>query len=96
MHTPGPWRHEPDNINTYLNPEFPDAYCGAIMGDDNMVVAVVIDDETPGAANARLIAAAPELLEALDGALAQATFEKHAFRPWQDQARAAIAKATGD
>lgn len=46
-------------------------------------------------ANARLIAAAPDLLEALESALTAAEFEKHPARPWHSQARAAIAKARG-
>ena len=65
-HTRKPWRHEPSNRSGYANPEFPDAYCGTIMGDDNMVLAVVIDDKVPGKANARLIAATPDLLEACE------------------------------
>lgn len=44
----------------------------------------------------RLISAAPELLEALESALATATFEQHPHRAWHDQAHAAIAKATGE
>jgi hypothetical protein len=46
-------------------------------------------------ANARLIAAAPELYEALESAMKTAEFEKHPFRPWHDRARAALAKAIG-
>jgi hypothetical protein len=46
--------------------------------------------------NARLIAAAPELLEALKSALQTAEFERHPHRGWQDEARRAIAKAEGD
>lgn len=44
-----------------------------------------------GAANANLMAAAPELLEALEGVLRVADRETDEF----DAARAAIAKATG-
>ena len=47
-------------------------------------------------ANARLIAAAPELLEALEDALSTIDFERHKFRPWQAKARQAIAKAKGE
>lgn len=43
------------------------------------------------AANARLIAAAPELLEALEAAL----HNDGGYHAWKEQARAAIAKATG-
>ena len=45
-------------------------------------------------ANARLIAAAPELLDALMSAMQTAEFEHHPERPWHHKARAAIAKAT--
>jgi hypothetical protein len=46
-------------------------------------------------ANARLIAAAPELLEALQDAMKVAIHEEHPFRSWHNKAKAAIAKATG-
>lgn len=46
-------------------------------------------------ADARLIAAAPDLLEALCAALKTATFEEHQFRTWHEQARSAISKAIG-
>lgn len=37
-----------------------------------------------------------KLEEALNSALKIAEFENHPWRPWHDQARAAIAKATGE
>ncbi len=46
-------------------------------------------------ANARLIAAAPELLEALKDAIQTAGLEKHPFRPWHLTAREVIKKAEG-
>lgn len=51
-------------------------------------------DEDECRANARLIAAAPELLEALESALKTAEFQKDPFRSWHEEARRAIAKAT--
>lgn len=87
-HTPGPWEVGRAMRN--------DQEC--IVGDVDSVVAFM-PDETIGCtfipANARLIAAAPELLDALialyDDAL-ELDIEK---RPLYVAARAAIAKATG-
>ena len=56
---------------------------------------------TAGPANSKLIAAAPEMLEALRFTLAQLenmttdAFSKGADKPIRDMARAAIAKAEG-
>lgn len=54
--------------------------------------AISFPTSTEGQANARLIAAAPNLLEALEAA-----FEMHVSQhpKWEAIARAAIAKATG-
>ena len=92
-HTPGPWHV--------------DTYCGkqAVLDEHSGVVA----ERVPKQADAALIAAAPELLEALQAALdaldADATrapmnpTSARAAQGWMrgkfgDQARAAIAKAT--
>lgn len=94
-HTPGPW----SRVGTFVH----------ALSDDgaNQFCALVQDAHTPTQvleANARLIAAAPELLEALQQTLAQCL-------AWQGepneysceihskiirQARAAIAKALGE
>lgn len=50
-------------------------------------------------ADARLIAAAPELLEALRGLLSEANSASkplHEYSEWSNKARSAIAKATGE
>lgn len=78
QHTPGPWRFEE---STKTIRAVPQNYWLATM--DSWDGAV--DHE----ANARLIAAAPDLLEALELALVATDGN------WEDRARAAIAKARG-
>jgi hypothetical protein len=73
--TPGPWHATPGHYET-------NTY---IRSNDLTLVATV-----PDGANARLIAAAPDLLEALRGVLRVADRATDEF----DAARAAIAKAT--
>jgi hypothetical protein len=55
MHTPGPWKI--------------DELCGSIEGADGHTIAFIVgewfEQVNPAPANARLIAAAPNLLEAL-------------------------------
>lgn len=66
-HTPGPWRLIRNQFSEYCSTEFCEM---AIMsgGDMNMIVAGVVSDcIEEHQSNARLIAAAPELLEALIG-----------------------------
>jgi len=86
QHTPGPWR-----VNDWGEPEYLDGmkaqYIINAKGEDRTAVVF-------GQANARLIAAAPELLEALRSILPLAVHtspEDVAVHT----ARAAIAKATG-
>ncbi len=87
--TPGPWVVERAD----------DAYCIASVG--NLVVmpssGEVKHDNTE--ADARLISAAPDLLEALEMIVAEAdSYTARTGKPvynWLDQARAAIAKAKG-
>ena len=90
QHTPGPWVISPDSITTVME-----------VGPLKRFIAHATDlsvkcsskeyDERD--ANARLIAAAPELyellIEAMDG-----TKGSHTVM-WQEKRRAAIAKATG-
>ena len=83
-HTKGPW----DLHATAGNHDF------SIYGDDGKDIALVRDFHE---ANARLIAAAPELLEALDALLWAAAEKtlKQKEEIWE-QARRAIAKANGE
>jgi hypothetical protein len=91
MHTPGPWRYT----------ERRDPYSGSptysILAGDYVWLADVLAAAThEGTDNARLIAAAPELLSALIGMLDM--FEQRLFGAAVGRcaaAREAIAKATG-
>lgn len=95
QHTPGPWRiHSTDD--------------GLVMADKNTRIASMfgVPGDVYGFANARLIAAAPELLAALIDAesamfhvLADdgfaTPFDQKAMKDAMQAARAAIAKARG-
>lgn len=81
-HTPGPWR-----VDAHMN----------VMYRDGLVAFPCISGGFPQEANARLIAAAPELLEALIGLMELESRGRimPIGKEW-DAARAAIAKATGE
>jgi len=89
-HTPGPWRIDPIKAHANGNRR--------IMAEQCTTVAVVPEHL---AADARLIAAAPDLLEALQEVCARLLYRgvsTNAGRPDRtalEIARAAIAKATG-
>ena len=86
-HTPGPWRALESKSSQHQ----------VWKGDDHIASAWGTD--VPGdeqLANARLIAAAPELLDALKRIVSVASVELTGRRDdVLEQARAAIAKATG-
>ena len=99
QHTPAPWSVEVDHSSN--SPEFIRTYVDGEMYD----LASVLCDETGNAtANARLIAAAPDLLAAAQCALADfegilPEFDPEREHPaWETLAelRAAITKATGE
>jgi hypothetical protein len=97
--TPGPWEHD-------FASGIRDGHAALIeyfvrrYGDDVAIAADIVnpDTGTPSEANARLIAAAPELLEALEAFVA---WHSNPAMPHNDiveiteKARAAIAKARG-
>jgi hypothetical protein len=94
-HTPAPWKFVPDC----------EYEVGYLFGADEKFICDFVTDPSP--ANARLIAAAPDLLEALksfsdyvhveqsstDGAV---TYSTTTINHFAFMARAAIAKATGE
>lgn len=87
-HTPGPWEAcEPGDYGDYHG------QCVVILGDDKRV-AVVLGEDAEAVANARVMAAAPELLWSLrwimQGIAGCERDDKY------QAARAAIAKATGE
>lgn len=93
-HTEGPWS---------LNKQYADIEVRG-PADSGVLIAVMspwgiaADTPSPQEANARLIAAAPELLEALQLVVDKLGSDFELYREQQfaiDTARAAIAKATG-
>lgn len=80
-HTPGPWSIDDDGIIV------------SQFGDVAQVAGTVADDET--LPNQRLLAAAPELLAALEAAIGAHDGNWDQGQGWEKKARAAIAKAKG-
>ena len=88
-HTQGPWTYEQISNNAY------------VIDENGSAVMLYRNPDDEMKANARLIAAAPELLEALRGMVA---LEEENLRSGDDidvcfeleSARAAIAKAKGE
>lgn len=79
-HIPVPWTYEPGDSME----------CGGIWAPARMVCDFI---EDPNEADARLIAAAPDLLDALQSVLAN-SLDSQGLADAHKQARAAIAKAT--
>jgi hypothetical protein len=82
-HSPGPWRFEPHSVDS----NYMLIYCSNTPGEGDHVRGYC------GAANARLIAAAPDLLQALQELL---NANPGTENKWTLAANAAIAKATGE
>ena len=97
-HTPGPWTVTADGAGWYIE-------CAPERGHSVAYIMAEIGEEDPDTsddekeANARLIAAAPDLLEALQwlvDILPDPDLDNDELqRTWTRRARAAIAKATG-
>lgn len=94
-HTPGPWAYA-------TGPSLKGRYHTVEDADENMVCECYEGTEETDEANARLITAAPELLEALEAVIAaKDQFDKDGTfdldqDAWEASARAAIAKARGE
>jgi hypothetical protein len=94
-HTPGPWRaeHQPFGSAIYVG--------GGKTIATAHGSAAITKEELPHAENARLIAAAPDLLSALNAILPsyRTQVEKHGGFDWEHewlaQASEAVAKAEG-
>lgn len=105
-HTPGPWWPSKDSagvwgVRTIRSLDYPDEVGGEWGAYVCMGIGDHTSDRTRGneEANARLIAAAPDLLEALRDLMGWIPGEAHwhtkAPSEALERARAAIAKATG-
>ena len=84
-HSLGPWFSQYDDNGFYK------------IGSEavGLNIAFTFGEYDTDEANARLIAAAPDLLKVLEVIVAT-EHERHGYNPfWTDQARAAIAKAKG-
>ena len=88
MHTPGPWINDGTTISARPDPENSATYVAPICTMD--------EDWTPEilAANARLIASSPALLELCERALR--ALSEDDFPGLRDDLRAAITQATGE
>ena len=91
-HTPGPWEQVADSIKSRTA----DCVVVRLPAQTDRV-----GDESPEQikrwdADARLIAAAPDLLEAVQGALDVSSQGLRLGENWQTYVRAAIAKAKGE
>jgi hypothetical protein len=96
-HTPGPWRL--DNNIAYGWKTNPFSITVRKRGVHSTTVANIPAKQTisrdEAEANARLIAAAPDLLDALMTVPQGLLWSDDDLWRWHDKARAAIAKATG-
>lgn len=90
-HTPGPWE-----ITRSFDPGYKNISAPKHTALAQVVWCMEDEERSPMCeANAHLIAAAPELLEALEALVADESKEYIPTRLW-DAARAAIAKAKGE
>lgn len=108
-HTPGPWRHAKEairhangvvqtfNPDTVLTEDGELAICQVYGMPINTTLEDIAGDPrwADGLANARLIAAAPDLLAVVEE-IGNHLYEKQDYFRVREMARAAIAKAKGE
>jgi hypothetical protein len=104
-HTPGPWRISNGNFANLIegysgrhHGEWDDGFRAVASAQHCEPTGNYVNERENAEANARLIAAAPELLEAcslLLEALRSSNVSNGLIRSAEDAARAAIAKARG-
>jgi hypothetical protein len=85
-HTPGPWRFA---LGAFNNPSHDDKSGAIVAGEDEWNIAEVCGDVWEHEANARLIAAAPELLELLRES------QDYIGGDWRERREALIARVEG-
>ena len=94
QHTPEPWL-----VETFMRPKGEVTQVAAFSEDGNRILCCVVESFKK-IEDARLISAAPELLEALIMCCQSMSSVLPDFNPFDqaayDKARAAIAKATGE
>lgn len=89
-HTPGPWRHEPTNG---ANLSYVAVSCDLVANGSTVVIGQCAGPDRE--ANARMIAAAPELLDALQVVRMSRVWHGMSEQ-LQELIKLAIAKATGE
>ena len=97
-HTPGPWKVEYGHRSNYPH-QIVSTTIKDRMGRSQIITtwgAIAIKSSDEGQANARLIASAPDLMDAIEQALDDMRGDGlFVCQATKDQLRAAIAKATG-
>ena len=92
-HTPGPWKLVPAKNPSY---NFISAHTWHKLTRVVVRMEGCGSDSKEGVANAHLIAAAPDLLDAAEKALHYMRLHKYADQAWADDLASAIAKARGE
>lgn len=97
-HTPGPWRIRTEKVpNGYRTNIEVDCLLIATCNGSTNAMWDFVPGAREGLANAQLIAAAPDLLDALlevDATIQTNDVDKYSLEPLRELVKAAIAKAT--